>query len=78
MAIAQSTVTLKYQATIPKEIRRQLGIEPGEKVTWHTLRGMVILDVHKKIKNPVRFLTSQMRESISAVRLVKQVRDEIA
>ena len=29
-----STVTQKYQATIPKDVRRKLGIKPGDKVVF--------------------------------------------
>ena len=78
MEPATSAVTTKYQATIPKRVRQELGIKRGEEVTWHILRGMVVLDVHRKIKNPVRFLTSQVRSSTDAVKLVRRVREEIA
>jgi AbrB family looped-hinge helix DNA binding protein len=29
-----STVSAKYQVVIPKELRRKLGIKPGQKVSW--------------------------------------------
>ena len=73
----KSSVTQKYQATIPKSIRRELGIKPGEQVTWHVLRSMVVVDAHKKIKDPVHFLTSQIRDTHDAVKLVRAVRNEL-
>lgn len=73
----KSGVTQKYQATIPKGVRRELGIKPGEQVTWHVLRGMVVLDAHKKIKKPVDFLTSQMRDTRDAVKIIRAVRSKL-
>lgn len=72
----ETKVTPKYQTTIPKEIREYLGIKPGGAVRWHLVKGMVVVDVHKKIKNPVKFLTSQTKLDLDAVKLVREVREE--
>lgn len=32
--IKMSTVTQKYQATIPKEVRKKLKIKPGDKIVF--------------------------------------------
>lgn len=72
----ETEVTQKYQTTIPKDVRKYLGIKPGESVRWHVVKGMVVVDVHKKIRNPVKFLTSQTKMDIDAVKLVRDARQE--
>lgn len=72
----ETRVTTKYQTTIPKEVREHLGVKPGKEVRWHIVRGLVVVDAHKKITNPVKFLTSQTRLDIDAVKLVKEAREE--
>ncbi|MFX1519004.1 MAG: AbrB/MazE/SpoVT family DNA-binding domain-containing protein [Promethearchaeota archaeon] len=72
----ETKVTKKYQTTIPEKVREFLGIKPGEKVEWHIVRGMVIVDAAKKIKNPVSFLTSQTTLDLDAVELVKEARED--
>jgi bifunctional DNA-binding transcriptional regulator/antitoxin component of YhaV-PrlF toxin-antitoxin module len=78
MRSEETRVTRKYQTTIPKEIRKYLKIKPRETVTWHVLRSMVVVDSHKKVNDPVRFLTSQIKTKmgLDAVRLVSQSREE--
>ena len=80
MKSEETRVTRKYQTTIPKEIRKYLKVKPRETVTWHVLRSMVVVDSHKKIIDPVGFLTSQTktrrRMNVDAVRLVNESREE--
>lgn len=72
----ETRVTTKYQTTIPKQIREHLGIKPGKEVRWHMVKGMVVVNTHKRFPNPVKFLTSQTRLDMDAVKLVKQAREE--
>ncbi len=74
----ETRVTQKYQTTIPKEIRKYLKVKPRETVTWHVLRSMVVVDSHKKMDDPVGFLTSQVKTAITmdAVGLVRETREE--
>ncbi len=74
--MAETKITTKYQTTIPNEVRGLLGVRPGDSVNWHTLRGMVIVDANKSIKDPVKFLTSQIECDFDAVELVKSSREE--
>ena len=76
MKSVRTAVTQKYQTTIPKSIREVLGVKAGEGVEWHVVKTMVV--VHKKgeMKDPVRFLTSQIKMNIDAVRLVREAREE--
>jgi bifunctional DNA-binding transcriptional regulator/antitoxin component of YhaV-PrlF toxin-antitoxin module len=74
----ETRVTRKYQTTIPKEIRKYLKVKPKESVTWHVLRSMVVVDSHKKVVDPVRFLTTQWKSKmkIDAVKLVHETRED--
>lgn len=72
----ETKVTSKYQTSIPKEIRKVLGIKPGKEVEWSIVKGMVIVDVKRKMDNPVKFLTSQIKTNIDAVKLVKEARED--
>jgi len=70
----ETKLTTKYQTTIPREVREYLGIKPGKEVEWHIVKGMVVVDTPKRIKNPVNLLTSQIKLNIDAVKLVKEAR----
>ena len=62
----------------PKNIRKHLKIQPGQSVRWHVVKEMVVVDVHKKMPNPVKFLTSQVKLDLDAVKLVKETREEFS
>jgi bifunctional DNA-binding transcriptional regulator/antitoxin component of YhaV-PrlF toxin-antitoxin module len=32
--MAKSTMTVKYQTTVPKEVRQKLGVGPSEALQW--------------------------------------------
>lgn len=72
----ETKVTVKYQTTIPREIRKYLTVKPGKEVRWHVVKGMVVVDTHKKISHPVKFLTSQIKLDVDAVKLVKGSRED--
>ena len=76
MKAEKTSITQKYQTTVPKNIRKLLGVKAGEDVEWHVVRSMVVLHKQGKIDDPVKFLTSQIRLNIDAVKLVKQSREE--
>jgi len=78
MEIEKTKLTSKYQTTVPYRIRKRLNLSSGEEVYWHLIREFVILDTHKKIKNPVEFLTSKIKLSVDAVKLVNASREEFA
>lgn len=78
MELEETTVTTKYQTTIPKQIRKVLKVRPSEKVVWHLVKGLVFVDIHNKIRNPVELITSKIKLDLDAVRLVEQAREEIA
>lgn len=72
----ETKITTKYQTTIPKEVRKYLGIKPGKEVEWHIVKSMVIVETPKRIINPVRVLTSQIKLNKDAVKLVRKARED--
>jgi len=74
--MTETKVTSKYQTTIPEDIRKCLEIKPGGKVEWYMVKGFAIVDNSKKIKDPVSFLTSQIKLDLDAVELVKKSRED--
>lgn len=75
--MTETKITSKNQTSIPQDIRDFLGVQHGDTVEWHTLKGMVVVKTKKKIKDPVKFLTSQgVNLNLDAVKLVKKIREE--
>lgn len=72
----ETKITSKYQTTIPGDVREFLDVKSGKEIEWCIVKGMVVVDTPKKIKNPVEFLTSQTKINIDAVKLVKEVRED--
>jgi hypothetical protein len=65
----------KYQTTIPRDIRKYL-MANGLMVNPSS---MVVVDSHKKMDDPVKFLTSQIEKSridLDAVKLINETREE--
>ena len=75
--MTETKITSKGQTTIPNEVRNVLGVNPGDNVEWNIVKGMVVIDVKKKIKDPVKFLTSQFKANFDAVKFVRETREEI-
>jgi|HubBroStandDraft_4_1064222.scaffolds.fasta_scaffold925836_1 bifunctional DNA-binding transcriptional regulator/antitoxin component of YhaV-PrlF toxin-antitoxin module len=73
----ETRVTRKFQNTIPKEIRKNLDVKHGQKVTWHIVRSRVVVDTHRKTKDAVKFLTSQVELDIDAVKMANEAREEL-
>ncbi len=72
----ETKVTRKFQTTIPKAIRKSLEVKPGQKVTWHIVRSLVVVDTHRRVKDAVKFLTSQTELDLDVVALVRQARED--
>lgn len=52
-----STMTSKGQTTVPKEIRKQLNLKPGDKVFWYLEDGRIVLRIkNRSIKELAGFL----------------------
>ena len=76
MKAEKTSITQKYQTTIPKNIRKLLGVKAGEDVEWHVVRSMVVVHRKEKMEDPVKFLTSQVKLNLDAVKLVREAREE--
>ena len=61
-----------------KNVRKHLKVRPGQSVRWQVVKEMVVVDVHKKMTNPVKFLTSQVKLDLDLVKLVKETREEFS
>ncbi len=60
--MARSRVTAKFQITIPKEVRRQVPLRPGEIVEVETgEQGVVLVKRLASIKEPLRILVGRGR-----------------
>ena len=72
----ETKVTSKFQTSIPKEVRKLLDIKPGQEVEWNIVKGMVIVNMPRKIRNPTKFLTSQVKMNVDAIKLVRESRED--
>ena len=64
-------LTSKNQTTIPEEIRKFLGIKPGEKVEWVIEGDKVILRAKKRFENPlevIRTLQIDTKKDVKTLR----------
>ena len=65
-------LTSKNQTTIPKQIRKFLGIKPGEKVEWIIEGNRVILRAKKRYENPleiIRTLQIDTKKDVKTLRI---------
>ena len=42
MAVMVSTISTKGQTTIPEDIRKELSLQPGDRVMWELVNGQLI------------------------------------
>lgn len=73
--MSQSTLTAKYQTTVPKEVRQSLGAQPGDALRW------VVEGDHVRVTaaKPA-FLSLQGKFKVGqgdVVKDVRQVRDSM-
>ena len=55
-----SKVTDKYQVTIPKDVREELGLRPGEEVIVETgAKGHIVVKRFRSIKDPMSVLAGK-------------------
>ena len=59
--MSESTITAKGQTTVPRQVREQLGVGPGTRLTWHVMpdgslivraKTLSILDLAGSLKVP--------------------------
>ena len=74
-----TTVTRKYQITLPKRIRRRLGIKIGDKLPISSKENKIIIKTSKVVTNPAEYLWNLSKKSsvIDAVKLIKRTRRKV-
>lgn len=61
-----STLTSKYQATVPQDIRKLLGLKAGDKLAFEVEKGKVILRRQEGIdRQYLKSLETQLSEWLS-------------
>jgi AbrB family looped-hinge helix DNA binding protein len=72
----ETTVTRKYQITLPKRIREKFGIRIGDKLPITGKDGKITIEVGKIVQNPAEYLwnLSEKSTTIDAVKLIKRTR----
>lgn len=67
-----STITSKYQTTIPKAVREQLGLSVQDTLEWRMEQGRVVVSPAEarflRFKNSVRVGPGNIAEDIAAAR----------
>ena len=67
-----STITAKYQTTIPKAVREQLGIRVNDAIEWRVLKGKAeVVPVHAGFlhhKNTIHVGKGDIRADLEAAR----------
>ena len=65
-------LTSKNQTTIPEEIRKFLGIRPGEKVEWVIEGDRVILRAKKRFENPLEVIKTLQIDTKKDVKTLRK------
>lgn len=69
----KTTVQRRYGLTIPKSVRKKLGIEEGMDVFWSVKEGKIILTprtfevFHERFKGEPRYVTEKDKEEVEEV-----------
>lgn len=78
MKALQTKLTSKNQTSVPQSVRNVLKVKSGEEIEWQVVKGIVVVGKTRKVKNPVKFLTSQIKLDLDAVELVKKAREDFS
>lgn len=75
----ETTVTRKYQITIPRDIRKYLGIRIGEKYPITMKNHKIIIETEKHVQNPSDYLwgISKKYTKIDVTKLIKESRKKM-
>jgi len=75
----QTTVTRKYQVTIPKKIRKMLGVRIGDRYMIKGEGNRIVIETGKRVRNPADYIWNLSKKPINvdAVKLVKKSRGEM-
>lgn len=75
-----ATVTAKNQITIPKGLREELGVKPGDRLVFlRTSEGKFLVDVVKIPSEPAKFLEGTLEDlEVDAVTLKHSIHHMVA
>jgi len=67
-------VTRKYQVTIPKRLRSELGIKVGDRILLRREGGHILIEVPRRIADPSEFLWNLSKKpvDVDVVRLIEE------
>ena len=65
-------LTSKNQTTIPEQIRKFLGIEPGDKVEWVIEGDRVILRAKKRYENPLEIIRTLQIDTKKDIKMLRK------
>lgn len=71
----QTTVSSKYQIVIPKDIRRKLGIKPGQKLLIKRVNKKVVIDTGSVVDKYAGSLAEAWGGE-DPVKVIRQLRDQ--
>jgi AbrB family looped-hinge helix DNA binding protein len=74
--LPETTVTEKFQITIPKEVRREMDLRPGEKVIVERRDvDSILVRRHRKVRQPLKHLIGEKRyhRSVSIEELEERI-----
>jgi len=74
MLIAKTKVNARYQVTIPKEIRKILGIKPGDEIVWSVVGGVICVQSAKNNKNEFSKLSGSIKLSVRLTNRQRQLK----
>ena len=79
METATTTVTRKYQITIPKKVRKKLGVRIGDKLKIKEEGDRIVIEAEARVANPVEHMWSLSKKpgEIDAVALIRKTRRRI-
>jgi len=74
IVLEEVKVTRKYQVTIPKRLRSELGIRVGDRILLRREGGHILIEVPRRIADPSEFLWNLSKKpvDVDVVRLIEE------
>jgi len=74
IVLEEVKVTRKYQVTIPKRLRSELGIRVGDRILLRREGGHILIEVPRRIADPSEFLWNLSKKpvDVDVLRLIEE------
>lgn len=72
--MAKAKISSKYQITLPKEVRDELGVGAGDDLFIVKEGDKVVLKPLLKVKEPTKFLYGSVKSKEDAVEIIRELR----